>query len=88
MSDSATLWTVALQAPLSIEFSRQEYWGGLLFPTPGDLPDPGNEPASLMSPALVGGFFTSAIWKAFRISHGVKYGHVVHHISGTYLSYN
>ena len=65
MSDSATLWTVALQAPLSIEFSRQEYWGGLLFPTPGDLPDPGNEPASLMSPALVGGFFTTgAIWEA------------------------
>ena len=44
MSDSATLWTVALQAPLSIEFSRQEYWGGLLFPTPGDLPD---KPSSL-----------------------------------------
>ena len=45
----ATPWTVAHQAPLSMEFSRQEYWNGLLFPTPGDLPDPGIEPAS---PAL------------------------------------
>ena len=44
-----TPWTVALQAPLSVEFSRQEYWSGLLFPTPGDLPDPRIEP---VSPAL------------------------------------
>ena len=42
------LWTVAHQAPLSMEFSRQEYWSGLLFPTPGDLPDPGIEPESLV----------------------------------------
>ena len=40
MSDSAIPWTVACQAPLSIEFSRQEYWSVLPFPTPGDLPDP------------------------------------------------
>ena len=40
-------WTVARQAPLSMGFSRQEYWGGLPFPTPGDLPDPGIEPLSL-----------------------------------------
>ena len=40
-------------------FSRQEYWNGLPFPPPGDLPDPGIEPASLVSPALVGGFFTT-----------------------------
>ena len=39
-------WTVACQAPLSMEFSRQEYWSGLPFPTPGDLPDPGIEPGS------------------------------------------
>ena len=45
----ATLWTVAHQAPLSMEFSRQEYWSGLPFPSPGDLPDPGIEPGS---PAL------------------------------------
>ena len=45
----ATLWTVARQAPLSMGFSRQEYWSGLPFPSPGDLPDPGIEPGS---PAL------------------------------------
>ena len=43
----ATLWTVAYQAPLSMGFSRQEYWSGLPFPSPGDLPDPGIEPVSL-----------------------------------------
>ena len=42
----ATHWTVAYQAPLSIEFSRKEYWSGLPFPSPGDLPDPGIEPRS------------------------------------------
>ena len=55
----ATLWTVALQAPLSKGFSRQEYWSGLLCPSPGDLPDPGTELTSLMSPALAGGFCTT-----------------------------
>ena len=43
----ATPWTIAHQAPLSMEFSRQEYWNGLPFPPPGDLPDPGVEPRSL-----------------------------------------
>ena len=52
----ATLWTVACQAPLSMAFSRQEYWSGLPFPPPGHLPDPGIEPAY---PALVGRFFTT-----------------------------
>ena len=52
MSDSVTLWTVARQDPLSMGFSRQEYWSGLPCPSSGDLPDPGIEPASLMSPAL------------------------------------
>ena len=42
-----------------MEFSRQEYWSGLPFPTPGDLPNPGIEPASLVSPALAGEFFTA-----------------------------
>ena len=55
----ATPWTVAHRAPLSTEFSRQEYWSGLPFPTPGDLPDPGIEPAYLASAALAGGFFTT-----------------------------
>ena len=61
----ATLWTVARQAPLSVGFSRQEYWSGLPCSLPGDLPDPGIEPTSLISLALAGGFFTtSATWKA------------------------
>ena len=47
-----TLWTVAHQAPLSMGVSRQEYWSGLPFPPPGDLPDPGIEPASPALPAL------------------------------------
>ena len=56
----ATPWTVACQAPLSIGFSRQEYWNGLPFPSPGDLPDPGIELESLRSLALAGGFFTTS----------------------------
>ena len=52
----ATPWTVALQVPLSMGFSRQEYWSGLPFPPPGDLLNPGIEP---VSPALAGGFFTT-----------------------------
>ena len=50
-----TLWTIAHQAPLSMGFSRQEYWSGLPCLPPGDLPNPGIKP---MSPALAGGFFT------------------------------
>ena len=57
---SATPWTVAHQAPLSMGFSRQEYWSGLPCPPPGDLPKPGIEPACLMSPALAGRFFTTS----------------------------
>ena len=56
----ATPWTVACQASLSMEFSRQEYWRVLSFPMPGDLPNSGIKPASLVSPALAGRFFTSA----------------------------
>ena len=53
------------QAPLSMSFSRQEYWSGLPFPPLGDLSNPGIKPTSLMSPALAGGFFTTgATWKA------------------------
>ena len=59
---SATPWTVAPQAPLSMGFSRQELWSGLPCPLPGNLPDPGIEPTSLKSPALAGGcFITSAL---------------------------
>ena len=51
-----TPWTVAHQASLSVGFSRQEYWSGLPFPSPGNLPDPGIQP---MSPALAGEFLTT-----------------------------
>ena len=54
-----TLWTAAHQAPLSMEFSRQESWSRLPFPAPGDLPDPGTEPTSPVSSALAGRFFTT-----------------------------
>ena len=56
MSDSfATPWTVACQAPLSVEFPRQEYWSGLPFPSPGDLTDPGKEsgPPALQADSLL-----------------------------------
>ena len=56
----ATLWTIAHQAPPSMGFSRQEYWSGLPCPPPGDLPDPGVKPTSLMSPTLAGEFFTTS----------------------------
>ena len=56
----ATLWAVARQAALSLGFSRQEYWSGLLFPPPGDLPDAGIEPESLPSSALAGGSLTTS----------------------------
>ena len=49
-------WTVVRQAPLSMGFLRQEYWSGLPFPSPGDLPEPGIKP---LSPALVSGIFTT-----------------------------
>ena len=68
----ATLWTVGHQAPLSMGFFRQEYWSGLPCPPPGDLPDPGMEPAS---PSLADGFFTtepsgkpiSSIWGSHKL---------------------
>ena len=56
MSDSETPWTVAYQAPSSMGFSRQEYWSGLPFPSPGDLPEPGIEP---WSPAFQADALTS-----------------------------
>ena len=55
-----TLWTVARKSPLSVGFSRQEYWNGLPPPPPEDLPDIGIEPASFKSPALAGKFFTTS----------------------------
>ena len=61
----ATPQTPAHQAPPSLGFSRQEYWNGLPRPPLGDLPNPGIEPSCLMTPTLVGGFFTTrATWEA------------------------
>ena len=63
-----TLWTGACQAPLSMGFSRQEYWSELPCPPPGNLPDAGIEPASLTSPALAGGSLPLApLWEAFLV---------------------
>ena len=59
MSDSETPWTVAGHAPLPMEFPRQEYWSGLPFPSPGDLPDPGIKPGS---PALQADTVPSEPW--------------------------
>ena len=61
LSDSMTPWTVVHQAPLCMGFSRQEYWNGLPFPPPGDLPDPGIEPGSPVLQVvsrIAGRFFT------------------------------
>ena len=59
ISDSATTWMVACQAPLSVGFSRQDHWNGLPCPPPGDSPDPAIEPESCLFPTMEGGFFTT-----------------------------
>ena len=64
----ATLWTIAFKAPLSVGFSRQEYWSGLPFPPPGDLPDPRIEPKSPVSLALAGRFFTTRTTRLFTMA--------------------
>ena len=73
-----TLWTGAHQAPLSMAFSRQVYWSGLPHPPPGNLPDPGIEPTSFMSPALSRGFCTtSTTWDALGTLTGLgRFGEV------------
>ena len=66
----ATAWTIARQAPLFMEFSRQQYWSGLLFPSPEDPPDLGIELTSLKSPALAVGFSTtSTTWEAPSLAY-------------------
>ena len=68
-----TPWTVACQAPLSMGFSRQEYWSGLPCPPPGNLPDPGIEPVALTSPASAGRLSaTSTAWEAQSCVHQRK----------------
>ena len=64
----AASWTMASQAPLSLEFSKQDFWNGVPFSPPGNLPYPGVKPASLASPSLTGRFFTaSTTWEALSI---------------------
>ena len=61
----ASPWTITCQPPLSMGFSRQEYWSVLPHPLPGDLPDQRIKPAFLMCPVLAGGFFTTSVtWEA------------------------
>ena len=81
LSNSATPWTIAHQAPLSMEFSRQEYWSALPFPPPGDLPNLEIEPTSLVSPALAVKFFTtSATWELNSPVHPLLSSPPTHHI--------
>ena len=68
----ATPRTIAQQAPLSMGFSKQEYWSALPCPPPGDLPNPGIKPVSLMSPALADRFFTTrASWETLSLLFGI-----------------
>ena len=63
-----TLWTIAHQAPLSMELSRQDYWSVLPCPSPEDLPNSGTEPTSLTSPEVADGFFTTnTTWEALHL---------------------
>ena len=73
-----TSWTVVHQAPLSMKFSRQEYWKGLTFPSPGDFPYPGISPVSLLHPELAGRFFTAVQpGKPSRIlTHSYLFAHI------------
>ena len=64
-----TPWTVARQAPLSVEFPRQKYWSGLPIPSPGDLHNPGTGPMSPASPALASGFFTDRATRETQLAN-------------------
>ena len=69
-----TLWTVSRLTHLSMGFSRQECWSELLCPPSGDLPDPGIEPASLISPALASRFFTTSVaWEVLPFTYLYSY---------------
>ena len=74
---------LACQDPLSMGFSRQEYWSGLSFPSPGDLPDPGIEPASPIAPALADGFFITKPPGKPLSFHKADYFVKVIHVLGT-----
>ena len=84
----ATLWTVAHQAPLPMGFSRQESWSELPCPPPGDLPHPGMEPESLVSPALAGRFFTAETpGKAISDAHISDYNESVGLLSSGFFGH-
>ena len=74
VSNSVTPWTTAHQAPLPLEFSMQEYWSGVLFHPPEDLPNTDIRPMSLVSPALAGGFFTTSA--SFQFGSVQSHNHV------------
>ena len=79
VSDFATPWTVAHQAPLSMGFPRQEGWSRLSFPSPGHLPERGNEPTSLTTPAWAGKFFSArATLEALVLVDLLFNPHVIH----------
>ena len=83
----ATLWTAGCRAPLSMGFSRQDYWSELSCPSPGNLPDPGIKPASPVSPTLAGGVFTtSATWEALFLF--CRYVHLCLILDSTYKWYH
>ena len=74
----ATLRTIARQAPLSMGFSRQEYWNGLPCPSSGNFPNPGIKPASIMSSALAGWFFTtSATWEGHEMPQDLYWKSII-----------
>ena len=81
VSNSATSWTVAHQAPLSLGFFGQQYWSGLPFPTPGDLPNPGIKP---VYPALAGEFFTTEPPGKLYISVSMVYHRILTIVSKLY----
>ena len=82
-----TLLTIDCQSPLSMGFSRQEYWSGFPCSPPGDFPDPRTEPTSLTSPALKGGFLTtSATWEAaYKWESELPRNYASHHMVGRVL---
>ena len=74
---SQTPWTLARWAPLSMGFLREKYWSGLLFPPPGDLPDPGTEPVSPASPALAEIFFTTSTTGIPSVLRGPLFTYII-----------
>ena len=78
----ATPWTIAHQVPLPLGFPKQEYWSGLPFPPPGNLPHPGIEPEALMSPTLAGRFFTTGTtWEGrSRGNNNIQFHYILKHL--------